>query len=62
MIIRIGFGAHYTTIIIRNRQNNIGNDLGPYIIEQVSPACFFADSFGFNSSEAAFHFLGLVWV
>ena len=32
LIIRIGFGAHYIIVIIRSRQNGIGNDLGPYII------------------------------
>ena len=26
-----GFGAHYTIVTIRNPQNSIGNDLGPYI-------------------------------
>ena len=31
LIIRIGFGAHYTIVIIRNAQNIIGNYLGPYI-------------------------------
>ena len=27
---RIGFGAHYAIIIIRNAQISIGNYLGPY--------------------------------
>ena len=31
LIIRIGFGAHYTIIILRNPQNSIGNYLGGYI-------------------------------
>ena len=31
LIIRIGFGALYTILIIRNAQNRIGNYLGFYI-------------------------------
>ena len=30
-IIRIGFGAHYTIVMIRNPQNSIGTYSGPYI-------------------------------
>ena len=30
LILRTGFGAHYATIIVRNPQNSIGNELGPY--------------------------------
>ena len=30
LILRIGFGARYTIIIIRIPQNSIGNYLGPY--------------------------------
>ena len=30
LILIIGFGAHYTIIIIRNPQNGIGTYLGPY--------------------------------
>ena len=34
LVIRIGFGGHYTITIVRNAQNSIGgNKLGPYIIE-----------------------------
>ena len=29
-MIKIGFGGHSTTIIIRTSQNSIGNNLGPY--------------------------------
>ena len=32
LITRIGFGAHYTTFIVRNPQHSIGNYLGPYIM------------------------------
>ena len=31
LIIKIGFGAHYTTVIIRRPQNSIRNYLDPYI-------------------------------
>ena len=37
LTIGIGFGAHYTILIIRNPQNNIGNDLGRYMT--LAPVC-----------------------
>ena len=30
LIIGIGFGAHFSTMIVRNPHKNIGNHLGPY--------------------------------
>ena len=35
LIFRIGWGAHYTVILIRSHQNSIGNYLGPYIKPQI---------------------------
>ena len=33
LIIRIGFGAHYIIVMVRNPQNSIGKYLGPYIMQ-----------------------------
>ena len=53
-IIRVGFWAYYTIVIIRSPQNSIGKYLGPYIIASRERSAILESTRDFKLSGVGF--------